>query len=56
MTSEEMAELAWSPMAGEPNPTVILLSGNNRLFVSSDEEGNGPGVWVVGSKSGEELL
>jgi hypothetical protein len=56
MGRQELEEMDWYASPGRSAPTVLGISDGSRLFVSRDPEGNGPGVWVVESPAGEELL
>lgn len=55
MSQRQIDGLSWYARPGG-EPTVINLSDGSHLFVSTDHEGNGPGVWVLNSSEGEELL
>ena len=57
MTKEELDAQGWTlSSAYTMRPTVIALSDMSAIFPSMDSEGNAPGVWVVESRNGKELL
>lgn len=55
MTDLELTRQAWVPAPWEPAPKVLVLD-NGILFPSKDEEGNGPGAWLVLHGDRAELL
>jgi hypothetical protein len=56
MSKKELEDQAWDIGSWEKAPTVLVLSDGSFIFASTDPEGNGPGIWVVESGAGEELL